>query len=217
MKFSYSNLTKRSLHKSHTIVLKFSGERNFWDFYVKNQDSVDVIIAVHLIKYANRGIDLEDLKQDLLMTMQRREILTDFDPNKSKINTYITNYVKLTLITLVREVYKKGFRQGLIKSLNASTDGNNSEFRFYDADIFDRRNPPPDEEINFEEEIIALDKRISHELSLALHMRLEGFTATQVAEARGVSTQMACQRFNEIKRIFLAIQKGRNYEKIFVQ
>lgn len=65
---------------------------DFWQFYLENQTDVEKILW-HVCWAHRNTIDPEDLHTELLVRLQRSQMLTEYDPSKSSLNTYLTQRV----------------------------------------------------------------------------------------------------------------------------
>jgi len=70
--------------------LKYS--TNFWVFYMENKADIDTIIWRVCWAYRNI-IYPEDLHTELLVRLQRSQMLKEYDATKSSLNTYVTQRV----------------------------------------------------------------------------------------------------------------------------
>ena len=65
---------------------------NFWEFYVYNKEALDATIFSHIVSY-QKYLDLDDLHQEIILRFYRCNVLAKFDPDKSKLNTYMINTI----------------------------------------------------------------------------------------------------------------------------
>jgi len=69
------------------------GEKSFFEFYVKNQVAVDGIINANIGRFVQPTVR-DDIRQDLLIIMERCDVLGGYAESKSAFNTYFTRVVK---------------------------------------------------------------------------------------------------------------------------
>jgi RNA polymerase sigma factor (sigma-70 family) len=73
--------------------LRINGSRDFFEFYVLNRPAVDFIVGSNVNAYAGK-LNKDDLFQNIIMRFQRVHVLKRFRPEKSNLNTYLTNCVR---------------------------------------------------------------------------------------------------------------------------
>ena len=66
--------------------------KNFWEFYVYNKEALDATIFSHIVSY-QKYLDLDDLHQEIILRFHRCNVLAKFDPDKSKLSTYMINTI----------------------------------------------------------------------------------------------------------------------------
>lgn len=66
---------------------------NFWKFFVSNYKDIKSIIRNTANKYAAL-ISPDDMHEELIISLQRNDILSQFNPTKAKLNTFLTMKVQ---------------------------------------------------------------------------------------------------------------------------
>lgn len=66
---------------------------NFWTFYVSNYKDIELIIRSVANKYAAL-INPDDMYEELIISLQRNNVLSQFNPTKARLNTFLTMKVR---------------------------------------------------------------------------------------------------------------------------
>lgn len=87
--------TSREKSKSLQIDLHLPEDRDLRDFFAQNEQDIDSILKNKCF-CITRGFSREffdEMKNDIYLEFFRKDILAKFNPEKSSLNTYITNQI----------------------------------------------------------------------------------------------------------------------------
>ena len=99
-------MTKNTAKKSGTKSIVSPTQNNFWDFYLDNQTWID-----RTIQRFGRRFDMEfdDLKSEVLIRLHKSDVLSQYDPSRGAINTFITSrihgYVLHTVVAQMHHIH----------------------------------------------------------------------------------------------------------------
>jgi RNA polymerase sigma factor (sigma-70 family) len=193
-----------------------NGETNFWVFYSKNTLVIDSIINVN-IKRNIQQVDREDIRQDVLMALERCNILQGYRPENCAFNTYFTNTVR----GYIQHWFDKQrnhkwrpfptekqeddgttlrFERVLYKSLNGVVDEDNESIP---TDISVSNGI--EEEVSFNEKVEMLREKLDHSLSNIFELLVCGWNNTEIANQLSTSKANVGLKVGKISQIGMSI------------
>lgn len=88
------------LESNRKSVNSLEMRNDFWEFYTANKKILDKIFYAQVSCY-REAFDVDDLYQEIFFKLHKNNVLGQYDPTKSNLNTYITqkikNYIRHTL------------------------------------------------------------------------------------------------------------------------
>lgn len=168
---------------------------DFGTFYVAHKDFIDKLIAVGSFNYQNR-YDVEDIRQEVLYRLQLNNVLEQYDPSKSKLNTFLTSKIRNYVRHAVRDL-----------SPLFITD-NEEEFNEHKHSVYNRNEVF--EDICFQDSLSKLKERVTPSVWEFVCKLQRGMTSTEIAEAEGVSR-------SSIHFKYMRMLKSRMVRKLFAR
>lgn len=173
--------SKKSRSNSISFVMPVSGD--FWEFYRENKESMDHVL--NTVCYKQREMDPEEFRNEVLIRCFENNILSQYDPSRSALNTFITFQVR----SRARHVLAKAVqnRHGL---RGGYEDENRRDISFSEvtSDIADNSCPVDstvearDLQSHIEEELTNIEKT-------TFRLIVKGYKNKEIAKKLGVSSQ----------------------------
>jgi hypothetical protein len=194
---------------------------DFWKFYTKNRTTVDRIIDACLTPYTGR-LNLRDAKQEILLRLHRCDALGNYNPELSRLNTWLTTLVGRYVQTLLKIEIKKPYwdpwptqevddpmydRHTLerinVPSINGMAVEKDDELPFE----LSSENDNIDDRITSRELVTLLKSKLTPEMNHMVDLLKEGVSIVDVANAFKTSPQFIAQKMSTIKRIAETIRE----------
>jgi DNA-binding CsgD family transcriptional regulator len=189
---------------------------DFWAFYLQNKKRIDDIIIAQTYRFRN-VLDLDDMKQDILLLLIKNNFLESYDPKQSGIYTYLTNKVwgyAWHLHTLshptqwkpsYRSKERKPWEQILFYDLNGVCDlnGRKSTDTFWQDNVIpDNKEDSWEAEYSCQEIVERIRGHLSPMNQKVLDMLVGGMNAREIGEALGVTPPAVMYRMKKIRVAF---------------
>jgi DNA-directed RNA polymerase specialized sigma24 family protein len=203
-------------------------DTNFWHFYVKNQKAVDAIMQACIDCYSRR-IDVKDAKQDILMRLYRCNVLSRFNPARSKLNTWLTVTIGRYMQSLLRANDKKPYwdpwptqhldntkhrhssEQVMVQTLNGLSENKRNEVEFFGRrmtssnslpwELADEDGGDIDERITSQELVQLIKKRVSPELAKTVDLLCSGYSSSDISRIMATSSLFGSSKMIKIKEV----------------
>lgn len=195
------------------FYMEYDGtDTNFWHFYVKNQKAVDAIMQACIDCYSRR-IDVKDAKQDILLRLYRCNVLSRFNPARSKLNTWLTVTIGRYMQSLLRANDKKPYwdpwptqhldntkhrhssEQVMVQTLNGLSENKRNEAEFFGRrmtssnslpwELADEDEGDIDERLTSQELVQLIKKRMSPELAKTVDLLCSGYSSSDISRITG--------------------------------
>lgn len=214
---SAKRLTSSS--KKSDLRLNLEGCTSFWAFYTKNRKALDAIIdsqVKNCIRNYPNADEVCEIRQEVLIRMDRCNVLDRFDSTKASINTFITNTANGYIQRHLKKISDKPlwhpwptmefeeekvhrFSQAAYGSLNGVemnpfSDDNYAEELSSDCHI---------DEGFFTQEIIAMVHKKLPNAYGTLTLILKGYSYKEIAAELGTGGHIVSMRLKAIKKLLM--------------
>jgi RNA polymerase sigma factor (sigma-70 family) len=180
---------------------------SFMSLYTLNKKEIDIYLKAAVRPYSSL-IELDELTSQViyLLSIADPDIMTKFDPKKSRLNTFITNHIRYTVghisQALIREKTVKG-RKDLTQVLFEDINGINPDSlsrKFTDEDA-SWTIPDDTEADDYETQDIinVIRKRLPDNLQHTFKQKLAGFSLREIAAESGVTVPAVSSRMSKIQ------------------
>lgn len=180
---------------------------NFWEFYNLNAPEIERILGSITWKYRN-VMDIEDLRQEVIVRLERHEFLNTYDSSKTQIHTWFTNTARQVALHVITYEHSRKARypQVFVQELNASCSEDDME-------------SIPDEmmnEIDLENKIDyqgiyeEVKRRLSPTDRRILDYRQKGLKIEEIGAKLDCSFSFIQHKCEEIKELFIRVSKRRD-------
>jgi len=99
---------------------------DFWEFYTANKKILDKIFYAQVSCY-REAFDVDDLYQEIFFKLHKNNVLSQYDPTKSNLSTYITQKIKNYIRHTIDEAGYTKLSRSPKKSLDKSYDEERKE------------------------------------------------------------------------------------------
>lgn len=201
--------------KKSGLLLNLESGSSFWEFYLKNRMALDSIIDSQIRSYSGT-CEVPEVRQEIILRMNRCNILSRFNKEKSAINTFITGTVSCYVQTYfhnkkktnhniwnpwpTQEEYndEKTYRysQKYVKSLNNVEDKNDNVS--FDEDL----SSDSDDQYFIQETIEAVRKILPKNALETLNMFLTGHSLKEISQKLDTQSHIVSMRVKSIKQTF---------------
>jgi RNA polymerase sigma factor (sigma-70 family) len=195
------------------------GETDFLYFYQRNYREIDHIIQAQAGRFIDYN-DFNDLRQDIIMRLNRCNVLAQFNPSRGvAFNTYLTNYIHGAVLHWLdrcgrnhrwkpwptqTQYVESGngqlhFKQWRYKSMNSLSEGEGLEDIPEDVMMVD----PIEENLSAKELVRMIRRALPPDLLKVFNLKFHGLTNQEIANTFGSSITMISKSISKIKLIGL--------------
>jgi len=178
---------------------------------------MDGIIDVQIRKYPDDSIEIMEVRQEILMRMNRCNILDRFDSKKSALNTFITNTANGYVHTYFHNRTKNNYRVwNPWPSMDIEEEETIRYCQHYCGSLNNTGNLPNSSEDSFLEitpdnldsiypwEILDIvNKKMTPDMKDIFNLWYEGYSIREIAENLGTNPNIITHRLKSIKKTFL--------------
>jgi len=177
----------------------------FWEFYRLNAPEIERILGAITWKY-RYIMEISDLKQDILVRLQKHTFLKTYDSSRTQIHTWFTNTARqMALHAITEELNRKShFPQVSIQELNASCSEE-------DMEVIPELTTENDLEnkIDYQGAYEEVERRLSPADRKVLLLRKKGLKIEEIGEKLDCSYSYAQYKCDVIKEEFIKVCKRR--------
>jgi len=190
---------------------------NFWDFYTKHMDLIDLILNARLTRFGNK-YNLDDLRNEVIICLFDNNAFAKYDASKSKLNTFLTN----TITDYIRHCVRKDSISGKVVNKYLPTPTLNLDKPMKAKQVFlvslnDYDSEEIKEELSSEEDLLdnidrkmrfeKLNKSLNNDIRDCFSWLIQGFSQREIADKLNTCTATVRENyFQKIKRA--AIKTG---------
>lgn len=181
--------------------------QGFWEFYQLNAPEIERILNAVTWKYRH-VIEIGDLKQDMLVRLERHNFLNAYDSSRTQIHTWFTNTAKQVARHAVdkEQERKSRYPQINVQELNASSSEDDMEAIPDDmANEMELEN-----KIDYQGIYEEVKRRLSPTDRRILDYRQKGLKIEEVCEKLDCSFSFIQHKCDEIKETFIRVSKRRD-------
>ncbi len=204
-----------------------NGEKDFWKFYIEHKENFDTIIEAQIRRRAALmsgldSMDMDDIRQDVLVDLERSNILEKYSEEKAAFNTYLTSTVRGYVCHWFDRQrtsrwnpypsekldYKNDYKK-LPHTLQVYSKTLNVTCTQDEADPLDESITEPDfeDELSLKQTLELLRKKLTKSNAVVFDLLVEGFNSAEIAEKLKISPAMVSFKVSHIKKIGLSVSK----------
>jgi len=159
---------------------------NFFEFYCNNQQLVDYWISLNA-KSFEKIMSVEDIRQNLIVRLNEKEILKNFDQSKSKLSSYIINQIKWEINHIISPAIKRNTMPSIDDTCQSKSDAGQGAWI---NDFFQ----------NIKEKLSENEQKI-------LSLVIEGYSQIEISKMAGCSRTWISCKIKNIRKKTLHLKK----------